>query len=525
MAGTVVLGCADQALGYELRAQLAEAADVEVVGVAETTTELARLVVEEEPHLVVVHDVLGPEPIHQILRDLGIRRPGTVALVLTTDAGPESMAAAMDSGARGVLVHPFTFAEVQQRVGAALEWARHMQAILTDGGERGAGARGRARIVAVAGTKGGVGATTVVTHLAWDIRRELPNLKVLVLDLDLEKGDVTSFIEARYRTSVADLAKVADDLSLRTVQDAVLEHVSGLHLLLPPEDVREAAEVTPQAIRQILALLRQQYDVVLVDVGARVTPVQAAVVEVADEVVSLVTPDLVSIRALRRNLGWWETLQVRKPDEVHVLLNHSSRSAEVQPDAVRRLSPAPLLEAVLPDMGSKLESSVNSRSPEYVTDVSWWRTLRAVGREVGVVRSSASEEPPAAAPAAASAEATRRARREQGSASVELLGVLPVVAIVLAVMWQVSLTGLTYVWAGHAASAAARSLALGQPYEQVVDSAKDRMPGQMRGQTDVRVGVPTPSDVRVSVQVPAVLPGVVSTPFSFDVDRKVVREP
>ena len=521
MAGTVVLGCADQALGYELRAQLAEAADVEVVGVAETTTELARLVVEGEPDLVVVHDVLGPEPIHQVLRDLGIRRPGTVALVLTTDAGPESMAAAMHSGARGVLVHPFSFSEVQQRVGAALEWARHMQALLTEGGDRGSGGRGRARVIAVSGTKGGVGTTTVVTHLAWDIRRELPNLKVLVLDLDLEKGDVTSYIEARYRTSVADLAKVADYLSLRTVQDAVLEHVSGLHLLLPPEDVREAVEVTPQAIRQILALLRQQYDVVLVDVGARVTPVQAAVVEVADEVVALVTPDLVSIRALRRNLGWWESLQVRKPDEVHVLLNRSSRSAEVQPDAVRRLSPAPLLEAVLPDMGNKLESSVNSRSPEYVTDVSWWRTLRSVGREVGVVRPTESADAPAAAPV----EPTRRGRREQGSASLELLGALPVVAIVLAVMWQASLTGLTYVWAGHAASAAARSVALGQPHQQVVDAARDRMPGRMSEQIDVRVGVPTPSDVRVSVQVPAVLPGVVSTPFSFDLDRKVVREP
>jgi len=521
MAGTVVIGCADQSLGYELRTQLAEAAELEVLAVAETTQELTRIVVETEPDLVVVHDALGPEPVHQVLRDLGIRRPGTVALVLTTDAGPESLAAAMDSGARGVLVHPFSFAEVQQRIVAALEWARHMQALLTEGGDRATGVRGRARVVAVSGTKGGVGTTTVVTHLAWDIRRELPNLKVLVLDLDLEKGDVTSFIEARYRTSVADLAKVADDLSLRTVQDAVLEHVSGLHLLLPPEDVREVGDVTPQAVRQILALLRQQYDIILVDVGTRVTPVQAAVVEVADEVVAIVTPDLVSIRALRRNLGWWDSLQVRKPDEVHVLLNRTARSVEVQPDTVRRLSPAPLLEAVLPDMGGKLEASVNSRSPEYVTDVAWWRALRAVGREVGVVRVAEPDEQPAPAPAVAG----RRGRREQGSASLELLGSLPVVAIILAVMWQLSLTGLTYVWAGHAATAAARSVALGETHERTVDAARDRMPGQMRDQTVVRVGYPTPSDVRVSVRVPAVMPGVVSTPFTFDVDRTVVREP
>ncbi|MGN8246583.1 AAA family ATPase [Cellulomonas soli] len=527
MAGRVVIGCADQSLAYELRAQLAEAADVEVVAVAETTTDLTAQVVAHAPNLVLVHDQLGPEPVHQVIRDLGLRRPASVAVVVAAANDAESLAGAMDAGARGVLSYPLSFADVQQRVVSALDWSRHMQSLLATSTDGGDSARGRATVVAVSGSKGGVGTTTLVTHLAWDVRRELPSHKVLVVDLDLEKGDVSSYLEARHRTSIADLAKVAQDLSVRTVADAVYEHESGLHLLLPPEDVREVESVTPSAIRQIIALLRQQYDLVLVDVGAHVTPLQVAVVEIADEVVSVVTPDLVSIRALRRNLGWWESLQVRKPEQVHVLLNRSSRADELQPETARRLSPAPMLDGVLPDMGRRLETSVNSRSPELVSEPGWWRALRAFGREVGVARGAARAQQ-GAANGADEQDPGRRARgrrADAGSASVELLGALPVLALVCAVVWQLALTGVTFVWTGYAASSAAREVALGRPFVEVDTAATDRFPDAMHDSVEVVVGTPEPSSVQVTAHVPLVLPGVLSTPWDVVVEREVVREP
>ena len=531
MAGTVVIGCADQSLAYELRSQLAEAADVEVVGVAETTTEMADLVLQREPNLVLVHDLLGPEPVHQVIRDLGLRRPASVAIVVTSDGDPESLASAMDAGARGVLSYPLSFADVQQRVNTALDWSRHMESLLISASSDGGSARGRATVVAVTGTKGGVGTTTLVTHLAWDVRRELPDHKVLVVDLDLEKGDVSSLIEARARTSVADLAKVAQDLSVRTVADAVFEHESGIHLLLPPDDVRDVEWVTPAAIRQIVGLLRQQYDLVLIDVGAHVTPVQAAVVEISDEVVSVVTPDLVSIRALRRTLGWWESLQVRKPDGVHVLINKASRTDEVQPETVKRLSPGPVLATVLPDMGHKLETAMNSRAPEMVTDPAWWRALRAFGREVGVVRRPTTTSDPASTDAAARPRRSGGRRQkaaasdETGSVAVELVALLPAILIVCAVLWQLGLTGLTYVWTGYGAAAAARSVALKETPAQVRAAALDAFPGSMRANVDVDVASPRQSSVDVSVRIPVVMPGVLNTPWTATISRDVVMEP
>jgi pilus assembly protein CpaE len=522
MAAHVVIGCADQSLAYELRAQLAEASDVEIVGVGETTSELTDLVLTRDPALVLVHDTLGPDQVHQVIRDLSIRRPASVVVVLTSETDPAALADAMDAGARGVLAYPLSFTDVQQRVQNALEWSRHMQGFVQSVAD-GATNRGRALVVAFSGTKGGVGTTTFTTHLAWDVRRELPSLKVLVIDLDLEKGDVTSFIEARYRTSVADLAKVSDDLSLRTVADAVFVHESGMHLLLPPGDVRETEFVTPSAIRQIVALVRQQYDLVLVDVGARVTPVQAAVVEIADEVVAVATPDLLSLRALRRNVTAWESLQVRRPEHVSVLLNRSSRADEVQPDVARRLSPSPLLDVIVPEMGKKLEASANSRSPELVTDVGWWRAVRGLGRAVGV--GGLLVEP--GAPPGESQQRTRgrhAAAADDGSVSVEFLGVLPALLLVCVVMWQLGWAGMTAVWTGYAAQQAARSVALHEADWQVRDAARDVFPSGMRSGVSVRFDAGRPDLVEVEARVPLVAPGVSDLPWSVTIQREVVRE-
>lgn len=535
MATRVIIGCADQTMAAAIREQLGEAVDIELLAVAENTADLVRHVIEREPQLVVVHDALGPEPVHQAMRDLSLRRPASVILMVV-DGSATSISDAMNAGARGVLTYPFSVTELQQRVMSAIEWSRHLERMLATAGADSEDAPSRARVLAVTGTKGGVGTTTLATHLAWDVRRERPDLAVLLVDLDLEKGDVTSLIEARYRTSIADLAKVAEDLSPRTVMDAVLEHESGLSLLLPPEDIRDVEWVTPGAVRLIVSMLREQFDLVVIDAGAHVTPVQAAVVEMADEVLAVVTADLISVRALRRNIAFWESLAARKAADVRVVVNKHHRSQEVQPETLRQLSPSPVLPAVLPDISRTLDTAVNSRSPELVDDKRWWARLREIGSAVRVVREPGDDAAAAAEDAAEPEPAgsrrsrrrqpvRRRGRGEEGSASVELLGALPVALLVVALLWQLGLAAVTYVWTGHAATAAARSVALGETRAgHLHDAATADLPDGVAASSEVSYSAVT-DEVTVRVDVPLAAPGIANLPWDVEVTRAVVDEP
>ncbi len=528
MSIVVVVGCADQGLAYELRSQLAEVGEIEIAYVADTTAELTSAVLRFEPDVVVLHDRLGPEDVADVMRDLSLRRPGSAHLVITSDTEPETYAIAMAAGARGLLSYPFAFEQIQSRVADAVEWARTMQRLVANQASADPADSGRAVVIAFTGAKGGVGATTVALHMALDVVVNSPASKVLLLDLDLEKGDVGSLLEARHRVSVADLAKVSDDLSPRTVLDAVFPHTSGLHLLLTPLDVREIEYVTPQAVRRIVSLLRQQYDVVLVDAGSHVTPVQAAVVELADEVVVVTTPDVLALRALRRSIQIWEELGVRKGSTVRVLLNRVSKQDAVQPDTVRQLAQAPAVSVALPAMFRKLEQAVNARDPQLVREQTWWKALRAVGLEIGAVRSP--ERQDLAAQVVLQEQKVGRGRRrrgrasrmtmepERGSVAVETVGILPAVVLVVALLWQVVLIGATVVWTGHAASAAARAVSLG---EDPRPPAQQRLPSSFRGGATVSE---SGAMVRVSVRVPLFAPGLLSAPWTVDIDRRVVLE-
>ncbi len=515
----VALGVADQTLAISLKTTLSEIEGVDICYVAESGSELVSAVTRLSPDVVFVHDQLGPDPVWPVIRDLASRLPGCALLVTTADPSPEVFARAMDSGARGVVTLPLSYEDIRARLVGASDWARQMQRLLAGSG-LGRDDTASARILAFVGAKGGVGTTTIATHLALDSVRALPGQKVCLVDLDLEKGDVTAVLDVRHGRSIADLAKVAADLSPFTVPDAIVVHESGLHVLLTPADVRDVDAITLLAVRQIFSVLRTEYDVIVVDGGSHVTPMQATLVDLADEVVVVSNPDVSCLRSLRRALSAWETLGVRREAEVRVLLNRMSRADLVQGD-VGRMVQAQVLGVGLAAMYRRLEPAINSRDPLAVRDRGWWEALRAIGREIGVGRGQTAGAPGVAESPSGGRRAPRR--DDGGSIAVETVTVVPAVLAVCLVCWQVLLIGLTFVWSGHAAGAGARALSVNR---DPGPAARAAVPGSVAGNLSIdpeRAGVT--DRVTVSLPAPLVAPGIASLPLRISSTRSVVVEP
>jgi pilus assembly protein CpaE len=523
----VLIGAAEQSIAYDLRAALSEMASVDALFVVESTTELVPAVLRLDPDVVLVHDQLGPDPVLQLIRDLSLRRPSCAALVVALGPTAEQFGAAMDAGARGVLAYPPSFEDFEARVIAAGDWAQQMRRLLVGAGTGSGPATeaGRARVITFAGAKGGVGTTTIATHIALDVVRNVPGHRVCLLDLDLEKGDVGGILEVRHRASIADVAKVSDDLSAQAVGDAVVVHESGLRLLLAPNDVREVEAVDPRSLREVVAVLRREYDLVVIDAGSHVTPIQATVVELADEVVLVATPDVLALRGLRRTVTQWDGLGVRKESDLHVLLNRVSRQTTVSPDTVRQLTRAPVLRVGLPAMFRRLEPALNARDPLSLREDIWWNSLRSIGLDIGLVRTKTDPANPVPAMTAATEPASRSRRKaragrrgDSGQATLETVGVLPVLLFACLVVWQLGVAGMTFVWSGHAADAAARALSV---RENPAEAARRAVPDSVAPAVSVSSAG---NVVTVSVRIP-IGPGLGSFPSAITTSRTVVMEP
>lgn len=423
----------------------------------DTLARLAADSLDELPEVVLVHERIGPVPALDLVRDLVLRFPAVGVVLVTSDTSTGVLTAAMDSGARGIVQLPLSYEALAERVQAAAAWSAGMRRHLGSATpELYAGPGGT--VVTVSGAKGGVGATVTAVQLALAARAS--GRTVALLDLDLQSGDVASYLDVQFRRSVADLAGI-QDLNPRVLQEAVYAHDTGVSLLLAPAEGERGEEVTDRAARQVVATLRSRHDVVVVDCGSQMTAATAAAVEMADQALLLVTPDVVAVRAAKRMVRLWDRLQIRKAEETLTVVNRLSRATEIQPALVEKVTGTKVARAAVPAAFKELQSVVDAgRLQDLDARSTVKQALWALAGELELVaapdhnhhggrrRKSAADR---------GALVLRRKGGDRGSATLEFAGMLPLILITMTILWQAALYGYTYSLAGNAADEAARA--------------------------------------------------------------------
>ncbi|MBC6461873.1 CpaE family protein [Actinomadura sp. HBU206391] len=383
MTVQVVIGSGDQELVTALSAQFAELTGIEVIGVETTSAEVLGVVnAEQDFDVVLVDDEIGPLSAHELVREIGMRRPHGAAVLLSAKVDEDLLTRALEAGAKGVLARQPSLEELRARVVAAAEWSRGMRRRLGTAMADDFPDGRRGRMVAVCGAKGGTGATTVAVQLALAVAA---HKSVCLVDMDLQTGDIPSYLDLVHRRSIADLVGVATEITGTVLGDALFIHESGPHVLLAPAEGERAEDVTALAARQILGALRARYEVVIVDCGAFMTEGSMTAVEYADRVIMTVTPDLPALRAAKRMAQLWARLKARKEEEIYVLLTRLGRRSEIQPDFAARILNLPLTKTTIPSSFRALEKAINNGTLARVEDDGYRRAIAALGIEVGVL--------------------------------------------------------------------------------------------------------------------------------------------
>ncbi|MGX4690129.1 AAA family ATPase [Streptomyces sp. JNUCC 63] len=351
----------------------------------DTLARLAAESVDDLPEIVVVHERIGPVPALELIREVALRFPAVGVILITSDASPGLFSAAMDSGARGLVALPPSYEELASRVQAVAQWSVGVRRHLGHGGDVFTGAGGR--VVTVSGAKGGVGATLAAIQLA--LAAQASGHSTALVDMDLQTGDIASYLDVQFRRSVVDLAAITD-ISPRVLADAVFLHDTGLALLLAPGEGERGEEVTDRAARQIVSALRSRYEVVVLDCGAQMSGASAAAVEMADTALLLTTPDVVAVRAAKRTVRMWDRLQIRKAEETTVVVNRHSRGTEIQPPLIRKITGTPVAGTAVPAAFKELQGAVDAgRIHELDSRSTVKQALWGLAGELGIVKAPA----------------------------------------------------------------------------------------------------------------------------------------
>ena len=158
---------------------------------------------------------------------------------------------------------------------------------------------GGGRVYAVFSPRGGAGKTMLATNLAVQQAKQQPE-RTALLDLNLTFGHAAALLGLRPEASLAGIpANSLSDFDRRTLGNYLVEHDSGLQLLVAGTRPEEGELVTAAHVRAALGAMKRQFSATFVDCGSGFDDPTIAALEMADQVILICTPELNTLRDVR----------------------------------------------------------------------------------------------------------------------------------------------------------------------------------------------------------------------------------
>lgn len=274
------------------------------------------LQVAEQSFDLILLDVMMPgidgiETLRKLKADEAAR---DIPVIMVTALNMDSqVAACLDEGAVDHVSKPFSGMILRARVRAALRSKANSPA----GGEA---TLPRGKTLALVGAKGGVGATTLAVNLAAKlvqvgktatICEMQPNAASMAVQLGLtphrRPGQLWDGEEVR--------------ITGRKVEEHLLNHASGLRVLLGPAGPNCGAELTPEAVGELVQVLRGLAQYTMLDVGNCQSQAGYEFLRQADSVMLVLEMEPCSLFAAQRRLDHFAELGIQ-PGVLGAVINN-----------------------------------------------------------------------------------------------------------------------------------------------------------------------------------------------------------
>jgi pilus assembly protein CpaE len=316
----VLLG--DGVEGGPIRAALPAAAPVRVSVLRDAIGRTAQLLDESTPDLVLVGCAGHSETALSLIRDIASRRAECPIVVLYQGNPNGFVDPAFEAGADDLIVLPQSI----QHLGFSLEKVLVRR--------RGSGQGVLSPMIVVLGPKGGTGKTLTACNLAIALAHR--NARPVVVDVDLQFGDVGLALGLKPTRTIYDLAVAGGTLDAEKMDSYLMRHPSGVQALLAPVRPDEAAAIDTAFLRKVLEVLRGRYDFVIVDTPPAFSPEVITVIDSASHLCLVGMLDALSLKDTKIGL---ETLVMMgyDPEDLELVLNRADTSVGISQHDVQHL--------------------------------------------------------------------------------------------------------------------------------------------------------------------------------------------
>src|ERR1044071_5143014 len=331
----------------ELREALVGSGRARLLSACETQDQLLGDMIRLRPAAAIIHITTETsEKDLALIKQLAAKSPNTALITTSNEPLPALILGSMRAGAREFLQLPILTDEFR----TVLDRVAEFYATVESSTKR------KAHVVATFSGKGGSGVSFLATNLA----AAMPG-STLIVDLNLQAGDIASFLGLDIKYSLTDFVRNRARLDDSLMTSLVTPYSADLALLAAPPEAHEAEEIGPQDLSEVLYLLGQRYEHIILDLPHTFDPVTVAALDLADDILLVLTLDIPGIRSTKRALKVFDRLNYPKR-KVHVIVNRFSKNNDVPLQKVEMHLGEQLI-GLVPNDYRKVMDSINLGRP------------------------------------------------------------------------------------------------------------------------------------------------------------------
>ncbi len=316
--------------------------NIEVVGVARSGQEAVELAPQIKPEVIIMDinmpDMDGIKAAELIRKKLSYAQ--IVFLSVQNDLNYARRAMAV--GARDFLSKPPNIEDLIQAIQKAGTAAKEIKAMESEGSKN-VSSQGRketggyfpgvdGKVIVVYSPKGGIGTTTVAVNLALSLNT--PTQKAVIVDTNLQYGDVAVFMNEQSKNSLLDLLLSVDELDTDIVQEVMTTNKeSGLNILAAPIRPEFVEKANGEQVSKLFKFLKKIYNYVIVDTTPTLTQCVQGAIDASDLTILLANQEIPTIKNCHLFLSFLDSVDYPR-EKILFVMNKYNREIAISPEKV-----------------------------------------------------------------------------------------------------------------------------------------------------------------------------------------------
>ena len=185
------------------------------------------------------------------------------------------------------------------------------------------------KVISTFSNKGGIGKTSIAVNTAVEIA-DMTKEKVALIDLNLQLGDVSTFLDLNPGFDIAYIAKNLDNMDDSELIQSLSQYKnSTLYVVADPINIEKSKEITSEQIDALIKRLKKIFSYIIIDVSTSIDAKSIKALDISDVILLVAVVNLPAVRNLQRCMNMFEKLGYSR-EKIKLVLNRYMENEEIK---------------------------------------------------------------------------------------------------------------------------------------------------------------------------------------------------